>query len=56
MSSSSRFRSPICGAPKPSILRLLKLVALHHTLVVKRIGSLSDPALAQVSTRLHKLL
>ena len=29
-----------CGLPKPSIIRMLKLVALHRSLVVKRIGTL----------------
>jgi mRNA interferase MazF len=45
-----------CGLPKPSVLRLLKLVALHRTLIVKRIGSLPEPALAQVSQRLKALI
>jgi mRNA interferase MazF len=44
-----------CGLPKPSILRLSKLVALHRQLVVKRIGALPAPTLAQVLTRLRQL-
>ena len=45
-----------CGLPKPSVLRLLKLVALHRSLIVKRIGSLPGPALAQASQRLKELI
>jgi mRNA interferase MazF len=44
-----------CGLPKPSILRLSKLVALHRQLVVKRIGALPAPTLAEVMARLRQL-
>jgi len=44
-----------CGLPKPSILRLSKLVALHRQLVVKRIGALPAPTLAEVLARLRQL-
>ena len=45
-----------CGLPKPSLIRLLKLITLHRSLVVKRIGSLPDPAMSQVSSRIRELL
>src|SRR5438046_2940790 len=44
-----------CGLPKLSILRLSKLVALHRQLVIKRIGVLPAPTLAQVLARLRQL-
>ena len=44
-----------CGLPKPSILRLSKLVALHRQLVVKRIGALPAPTLTQVLAKLRQL-
>ena len=37
-----------CGLPKPSILRLNKVVALHQRLIIKRIGSLPLPSLEAV--------
>ena len=45
-----------CGLPKPSISKTLKLVTLHRLLVVRCIGSLPEPARAQVSARLHEQL
>ena len=44
-----------CGLPKPSILRLSKLIALHRQLVIKRIGTLPAPTLAQVMSQLRQL-
>jgi mRNA interferase MazF len=44
-----------CGLPKPSILRLSKLAALHRQLVVKRIGALPAPTMAQVLANLRQL-
>jgi mRNA interferase MazF len=45
-----------CGLPKPSIIRLLKLVALHRSLVIRRIGSPPAPTLAQSLARIRSLL
>jgi hypothetical protein len=35
-----------CGLPKPSMVRLAKLAALHRQLVIKRIGSMPEPVSA----------
>ena len=40
-----------CGLPKPSILRLNKVVALHQRLVIKQIGSLPGSTLEAVILR-----
>jgi mRNA interferase MazF len=45
-----------CGLPKPSIIKLVKLVALHRSLVIKRIGSLPAQSLAQALARIRELL
>jgi hypothetical protein len=45
-----------CGLPKSSFIKLLKLVTLHRLLVVRRIGSLPEPALGQVVVRIRQLL
>jgi mRNA interferase MazF len=45
-----------CGLPKPSIIKLFKLVTLHRLLVVRRIGFLGEPALGQASARLRQQL
>jgi mRNA interferase MazF len=37
-----------CGLPKPSVVRLAKLAALHRRLVIKRIGSMPEPVLSQI--------
>ena len=44
-----------CGLPKPSILRLSKLVTLHHRLVIRRIGAIPTATLAQVLAQLRQL-
>jgi mRNA interferase MazF len=45
-----------CGLPKPSIVRLLKLVSLHQQLVIKHIGQMPEPILGQILEQIRKLL
>jgi len=45
-----------CGPPKPSILKLTKLVTLHRRLIVNRIGALPDTTPAQALARLRGLI
>ena len=44
-----------CGLPKPSVIRLSKLVALHQRLLIKRLGAIRPPPLLQVLTQLRQL-
>jgi mRNA interferase MazF len=44
-----------CGLPKPSIVRLAKLAALHRQLVIKRIGTMPEPVLKQILTQIRQL-
>jgi mRNA interferase MazF len=44
-----------CRLPKPSIIRLSKLVSLHRQLVIKRVGALPVATLTLVMTQLRQL-
>jgi len=44
-----------CGLPKPSILRLSKIVTLHQRLVIKRIGTFPAQTLAAVLAKMRSL-
>ena len=45
-----------CGLPKPSIIKLTKLVTLHRMLVVKRLGSLPPATLNQALAGIRQTL
>jgi mRNA interferase MazF len=46
---------PACGLPKPSVVRLAKLAALHRQLVIKRIGSMPELALGRILLQIRNL-
>jgi mRNA interferase MazF len=37
-----------CGLPKPSLVRLSKVITLHQRLIIKRIGTLPVPTMTSV--------
>jgi mRNA interferase MazF len=44
-----------CGLPKPSVVRLAKLAALHRQLVIRRIGSMPEPVLSRILAQIRQL-
>lgn len=44
-----------CGLPKPSVLKLTKLVSLHRQLVLKRIGTLPPASMDMVTSQFRQL-
>jgi mRNA interferase MazF len=44
-----------CGLPKPSIIRLPKLAALHRRLVIKRIGTMPESSLIKILAQIRQL-
>jgi mRNA interferase MazF len=44
-----------CGLPKPSIVRLAKLAALHRQRVIKRIGSMPEPVLRRILAQIRQM-
>jgi len=44
-----------CGLPKPSVVRVAKLAALHRQIVIKRIGSMPAPALGRILSQIRTL-
>jgi mRNA interferase MazF len=45
-----------CGLPKPSVVKLAKMVSLHRSLVIKRIGSMPTSTLAEAARLIRELL
>ena len=45
-----------CGLPKSSIIKLAKMVSLHRSLVIKRIGSMPASTLVEISRLIRELL
>ena len=43
-----------CGLPKSSLIKLAKVITLHQSLVVKRLGSLPPAALVRVLSQFHQ--
>jgi mRNA-degrading endonuclease toxin of MazEF toxin-antitoxin module len=43
-----------CGLPKPSILRLSKIVTLYQRLIIKRIGALPQMTMEEVLSRIRQ--
>jgi hypothetical protein len=44
------------GLPKPSVLKLAKMVSLHRSLVIKRIGSATASNMSEILRRIRELL
>ncbi len=46
----------LAGLPKPSLVRLGKIVTLDKKLIRKKLGQIIDPTLAFLTFQLHQLL
>jgi mRNA interferase MazF len=44
-----------CGLPKPSVVRVAKLAALHRQSIIRRIGSMPAPVLGQILAQIKLL-
>jgi mRNA interferase MazF len=44
-----------CGLPKPSVVKMAKLAALHRQIVIKRIGSMPEPTLGRILSQIRTL-
>jgi hypothetical protein len=47
---------PACGLPKSSVVKLAKMVSLHKSLVIKRIGSMPVSTLEEVMRLIRESL
>ncbi|MEY4200715.1 MAG: hypothetical protein RLZZ265_2455 [Verrucomicrobiota bacterium] len=43
-----------CGLPKASLIKLTKVITLHQSLFLKRLGALPSATLARVLSRFHQ--
>ncbi len=43
-----------CGLPKPSLIKLAKVITLHQSLFLKRLGALPLATLARVLSQFHQ--
>jgi len=46
----------VAGLPKPSIVKVLKLVSIHQGLIVRQIGRLPEPTVAKILNQIRNLL
>lgn len=44
------------GLPKPSLVKVGKIVTMDQRLIRKRLGRISDPTLSLLTLKLHKVL